>query len=211
MLKRRGLSRLMILLLALSIPTFARAAEPFLTSLTLVPDTLAEPRPVLVTVEVRNTSQETISATLYDPSDNPCPTFGPGGTALLAPGASQKMTSTYAVTQAQLDAGRIAYSLRYAFTSESGERVSATLPVAARITYEGAVAEDAAYPVTAETPALEVQQETTTDMMVETGKTFTLAYRIINRGAQTVDRILLDDPGILEKPAAELRSPARIR
>lgn len=203
MMKRGRPVRLLILLTLLSIPLGAFAADPFMTSINVVPATLSEPRPVVVTVEVRNASEETISATLYDPADQVCTSFGSGGTALMEPGASQRFTGTYTVTESQLEAGRLAYSLRYAFTSQSGEHVAATMPISARLTYEGAApAEEGAYPVTAESAVLEVQQETTTDMMVQTGKSFTLAFRLVNRGSQTIDTILLEDPGILASPVS---------
>jgi hypothetical protein len=166
----------------------ASAEEPLITQIEASPTTLASPGSVRVSINITNNSDAdgVISVTLYDPNDQTCGSFGSGGTAHLAAGASQSYTGTWGVTQAQLEAGRVIYSAHYVMTDASGQRVTGSKPLAVPIQYNAARAALTSY-------------RSYPGGGVIAGQTVQISYELANTGTVDLQDITITDPGITDE------------
>lgn len=177
------------MLLLLSVSALASEADPISRSIEITPKALTSSGTVRVSINIVNTSDdETVSVTLVDPAGNVCTGFGSGGTANLSPGVSQPYTGSWTVTQAQLEAGKVIYTAKYAVTNENGEKVQVTRPIAANITHNTAVAK------------LNVERYVDPGYKVMQGQTVTIRYTIKNVGTIDVKNIKITDPDIIDTP-----------
>lgn len=104
------------------------------------PSTLTSPGTVNVTVRLANSGQTDILTplSLYDADNNLVTSFFDGGSlAQLKVGETQTWQGTYAVTQAQLDAGKIIFTVKAAVVDTQGNVANVALPAEAVLTYTG--------------------------------------------------------------------------
>ena len=107
---------LLILVLFFALGACALAADdPVVFEMKVSPDKLTAPGEVKVSLSVANSSDQDMAypVTLYDPADNVVGGFGDGGSYRLTAGGRRTWEGTWNVTEAQLDAGEIAYTLKY--------------------------------------------------------------------------------------------------
>ncbi len=162
--------------------------EPLQFKIEVTPNTLTGPATVRVSINCINMGDDgtPVSVTLYDPDRQVCTTFGSGGTASLAPGASQSYSGSWTVTAAQLEAGKIIYSARYSTTNELGQPVSANKPISASIKHNQAVAN------------MQVSRSFAPGTTVMEGQTVTVNYELVNTGSIDISDIIIKDPGVLD-------------
>ena len=160
-------------LLAFSLNAFASQAQTGLTfTLSVEPASLTAPGTVTVSARVSNAGTEGISTplSLYDPEGRPVTSFGDGGTLLsLASGDTYPWQGQYAVNQAQLDEGKLVYSLRYSTQNETGILIEQTLPASADIEFTGEKVE------------LKVNRTITPEVVRRTREVKVL-YELVNQG-----------------------------
>ncbi len=167
---------LLILSFCLLLPLFSAGAQSaqdgLAIELSVEPDSLTAPGTVTVSARVSNAGNDEIDTplSLYDPDGKPVNSFGDGGMLLrLAPGETYPWQGQYMVTQAQLDEGRLVYSLRYSTPDTAGAMIEHTLPASASLTYTG------------EKVDLKVNR-TIAPEVVRRGKEVTVLYELVNQG-----------------------------
>ena len=114
-------------------------SDPVSATIQVTPDSLTGPGEVSVSLRVSNPSSADMIApvTLYDPAGNVVSSFGDGGSYILKSGDSRSWEGKWNVTQAQLDAGTVAYTLKYHLEDASGSLVELNKQATARITFAG--------------------------------------------------------------------------
>lgn len=189
---RKLMVLLAILVLITNAGILAHAEEdPYACAMEVVPSTLSAPGVVRVAINVVNNGAEAKEATLYDPQGNICTGFGAGGTANVGPGQSASFAGLWPVTQAQLDAGRVTYSLRYTATGTDGEKVPCTRPIGALLDYI----------VSAELQPLHILQDYHAVRSMSPGKKAIMHFTLTNTGDRTIESIVIEDPEVLQEPA----------
>ena len=113
---------LFILVLSVSASAFAAEADPVVFTMRVSPEQLSAPGEVSVSLNVSNPSSEdmTTPVTLYDPAGNVVAAFGDGGSYVLKAGDSLSWDGKWNVTKEQLDAGTVAYEVRYHLEDDTG-------------------------------------------------------------------------------------------
>ncbi|NLB37868.1 MAG: hypothetical protein GX810_01280, partial [Clostridiales bacterium] len=138
--KRALLVGLMAVLL-LGVTAFAESPQQDISfTMSVDPTTLTKPDEVTVSVRVANVSTADINTalSLFDPDDKPVTDFYDGGSLYsLKLNEARTWQGKYTVTQAQLDQGKITYTLRYAKTDAEGSVTQVTLPASADIAFAG--------------------------------------------------------------------------
>lgn len=158
--------------------------DPISASMEITPHALAGPVMVRVGITVTNMDEKTAwVVTLQDPHGNNCPGFGENGTATLQPGQSQRYDTYYDVTEQQLRAGRVVYSLRYSIVDEQGAEVGVLRPVAALLEFVGPPDEG----------GLLVEQSQSGHRAVALGETVEFRYRLTNIGDEVITHIQIND------------------
>ena len=167
---------LLIIMICLLLPHFSAGAQSapdgLGIELSVEPASLTAPGTVTVSARVSNAGTAEIATplSLYDPDGKPVNSFGDGGMLLrLAPGETYPWQGQYMVTQAQLDEGKLVYSLRYSTQDAAGALVENTLPATANLTYTGEKVE------------LKVNR-TITPEVVRRGKEVSVLYELVNQG-----------------------------
>ena len=156
----------------------ALAEDPFSFSLSVEPASLTAPGPVTVSVRVVNNSGADLTepVSLQDPDGQVVAAFGDGGQALIKNGDYVAAQHTYNVTQAQLNDGKLTYTLSYNQVDESGEVVVQTLAKSAEIAYTGTNVD------------LTVNR-TIDPEVVRSGKTVNVQYELYNAGNVEIKNI----------------------
>lgn len=178
-----------VLVVALALGS-AALAEDMLSVTAEANPTVVKPGDVIsVTIVVQNKDAkgEAIEATLLDPEGKICTTFGTGGTAPIHPGGDARYMGRWKVTEAQLDAGRAVYSLRYAVRDTTGQEVQATRPIALPL----------------EPSATGPDAKLNIERFIEPGsvaEAVTIRYAIRNVGTLDVMDIRIMDPEIIDAP-----------
>ena len=155
-----------VLTLCLSLTALA-AEDPIDAAITLSPDSLSAPGSVSVSIRVTNLSGEDMQnpVTLYDPAGKVVAGFGDGGSALLKADEFRTVTGSWNVTQDQLDAGEVVYTLRYKAADGGDAQVKAAAPIA----------------YTGEKVDLQVTR-TLSPEVVRSGGTASVVYELYNSG-----------------------------
>ena len=154
------------------------AAVPISAVISVSPDTLTKSADVTVSLRVTNVSGADITSpvTLYDPAGNTVSAFGDGGAVLLNADESRTYTGVWTVTEDELKAGEIVYTLRY--MGSEGKDVS--LPVSAAI--EAVIS----------TGDLQVTR-TLAPEVVREGATASVVYELYNAGNTEIKDITIKD------------------
>ena len=157
-----------MLLLALVFACGAAAEEETVEfTIEVSPASLTAPGKVNVSLKIANPTDQDMSApvTLYDPAGQVVASFGDGGSYILKSGDSRSWEGEWNVTQAELDAGEITYTLKYTPDGAAETSRSAT----AKIEYAG------------ERVELTVNR-TVSPEVVRSGKAVTVTYELYNSG-----------------------------
>ena len=154
-----------------------------------------EPATIPVSIHVTNIGEDDMpgAVTLYDPSGKQIEEFGE---PVLAMGASQSWTGSWRVTQAQLEAGRVYFSIKYPVVNDEGQLQIKTKRFGKSITYEQAV------------PQVEVTR-TITPTTAGKGQEVSVTYEVINTGTMDITDVKITEnksisakAGTIEKVAA---------
>lgn len=161
---------LLVTLAAISVMALAEG-DPIDFTIQVTPKALTEPGPVTVSLRAANTSSEDMKdpVTLYDPAGKVVTSFGNQGSYTLSAGAFRTWEGKWNVTQAQLDAGEFAYTLKYMMEDASGELVEFSRQAVARVEAAG------------EKVTLSVIR-TIKPEVVRSGGTATVIYELYNSG-----------------------------
>ena len=172
--KRRAAVIIVALTVLLLLPgAFAASVEAGLTfTLSVEPSSLTAPGTVTVSARVSNAGEEdiTVPLSLKDPDGRLVTSFGDGGSLFpLKSGQSMPWQGQYQVSQAQLDEGKLVYTLNYNKTDAQGNIVEHNLPATAEIAFAG------------ERVALKVTRTITPEVVRRTGEV-TILYDLVNQG-----------------------------
>ena len=117
----------------------AEESDPVTVTIQVSPESLTAPGKVNVSLRVSNPTDTDMIApvTLFDPAGNLVASFGDGGSYVLKSGDSRSWEGEWNVTQAELDAGAVSYTLRYHLEDESGALVELSRQATARIQFAG--------------------------------------------------------------------------
>lgn len=166
-----GLTALLLTLLFVFVQTALAEGDPVDFTIQITPKALTEPGPVTVSLRAANTGSEDMKdpVTLYDPDGKVVTSFGNQGSYVLSAGAFRTWEGTWNVTQAQLDAGEFAYTLKYLAEDDSGELVDHERKAVARIEATG------------EKVTLSITR-TINPEVVRSGGTASVVYELYNSG-----------------------------
>ena len=129
------------LLLALLCGSAALAADdPLKVSMALETNQFSEPKEITVSISVSNVGESDMPGpvTLYYPSGKQVEEFG---SPTLSVGTTKSWSGKWKVTQAELDAGRITFKIKYSIYNDEGELVNKTKNFSKKIIYAGATPE----------------------------------------------------------------------
>ena len=162
---------LMVLLFSLGMTAALAVEDPIDFTIQVDPQSMTEPGPAKVSLRVANTGSEDMKypVELYDPAGNLVSSFGDGGTYLLKAGAFRPWEGNWEVTQAELDAGEFAYTLKYHLEDENGELVEFSRQAVARVEFTG------------ERVKLTISRSISPEV-VRSGKQVTVVYELYNGG-----------------------------
>ena len=129
------------LLLTLFCGSAALAADdPLKVSMALETNKFSEPTEITVSISVTNVGESDMPGpvTLYYPSGKQVEEFG---SPTLSVGTTKPWSGKWKVTQAELDAGRITFKIRYSLYNDDGELVYKAKNFSKTIIYAGATPE----------------------------------------------------------------------
>ena len=130
---------LMVLLFVFSAAALSEDADPVNFTIQVSPESLTGPGEVTVSLRVSNPTDTDMIApvSLLDPDGKVVASFGDGGSCILRSGGTQPWEGKWMVTQEQLDAGKVAYTLNYHLEDDSGQLVELNREAAATIQFTG--------------------------------------------------------------------------
>lgn len=173
----------------------AFAAENVNFAITVDPASLPEPGQVTVSIRVVNAGDTDMTepVLLYDPDGNLVTGFGDGGQALIKKGDFVSAQHTYAVTQEQLDEGKLTYSISYNEVGADGAVTVKTQTASAEIAFTGVKTE------------LTVNR-TIDPEVVRNGKNVTVMYELYNGGNVEITSIRVREDSSLSRSAQTVTS-----
>lgn len=195
--KRFTLIMLVVLLGALLFALPAYADDMINFSLSVEPSSLSAPGPVTVSLRVVNEGDADMTepVLVFDPDGKIVTSFGDGGQAIIKKGDFVTAQHTYNVTQAQLDAGKLDYTLSYNQINAEGQVMVQTVLKSAALTYTGT--------------HVELTFNRTIDPeVVRNGKNVTVQYELYNAGNVEIKNIRVRENSSLSRTAQTLASLA---
>ena len=176
--------RILIALIACVVLLFGLCAlanadmVPVKMDISVSPSSMSAPRSIEVTVKVTNIGDDDLpgSVTLYGPNGKVVTDFGDGGSTTLKIGASHSDKISWAVTEAQLNNGKLTFQLKYPVYNDEGVLVKNTLSVTASIKKSNPE------------PKVTIKR-TLSNNMAEKGDKVTITYDIENIGDATIEGI----------------------
>ena len=184
------------LLLVLFCGAAALAADdPLTVSMALETNKFTEPKEITVSISVTNVGESDLPGpvTLYYPSGKQVDEFG---TPTLSVGNSKSWTGKWKVTQAELDAGRITFKIRYSLYNDEGELVYKAKNFSKTIIYTGGA------------PELKVNREIK-PTTAQKDQEVSVTYEIENTGAVEVTNVTIkENSSISSKSGTIERIPA---
>lgn len=179
MRKRIILALLTAMLCLLAPLAIAEGFNPIRISTQAEPQTLTGPQSVTVTIKVVNSGEGNIN--------NPITIFDPNGTQVaswgsLAIGQSQSWQGSWSVTQDQIDAGRLRYSVSYTTYDDDGNAVPTTSTASVTVQKESAAPGLTASYSISPTIAQKDQEVKLTYTLSNTGNVDLTHVRITNTG-----------------------------
>ena len=181
------------LLLALLCGTAALAADdPLKVSMALETNQFAEPKEITVSISVTNAGESDMPGpvTLYYPSGKQVEEFG---SPTLSVGTVKSWSGKWKVTQAELDAGRITFKIRYSIYNDDGDLVYKTKNFSKKIIYAGAA------------PQLTVNR-TIRPTTAQKDQEVSVTYEIENTGAVEVTKVTIKENSSISSKSAVIES-----
>ncbi|MBQ9211611.1 MAG: hypothetical protein IJ153_07930 [Clostridia bacterium] len=144
------------------------ADDPLKVSMGLETNQFSEPKEITVSISVSNVGESDMPGpvTLYYPSGKQVEEFG---SPTLSVGTSKNWSGRWKVTQAELDAGRITFKIKYSIYNDEGELVNKTKNFSKKIIYAGAAPELTVNRTIKPTTAQKDQEVTVTYELENTG------------------------------------------
>ena len=197
MMKRRHwiIALAAVLLLALVCGTAALAADdPLKVSMGLETNQFTGPKEITVSISVSNVGESDLPGpvTLYYPSGKQVEEFG---SPTLSVGTTKSWSGKWKVTQAQLDAGRITFKIKYSLYNEEGELVNKTKNFSKKIIYSGAA------------PELKVERNIR-PTTAQKDQEVTVTYEIENTGAVEVTDVTIKENSSISSKAGSIEKIA---
>lgn len=133
-----------ILIISLFIMIFAlpgigeqAVSDPINATISLSKTTFTTPEEVSVTIQISNVGSVAVpgSVTLFYPNGTPVTNFGDGGSIQMNVGGIQSWTGNWTVTQEELDAGSISFSVAYNVADAAGTLTNKEKPITKEIVY----------------------------------------------------------------------------
>ena len=157
----------------------ALADDPLKVSMALEKNTFSKPEEITISISVSNVGESDLPGplTLYYPSGKQVEEFG---SPLLNVGTSKSWKGKWKVTQAELDAGRITFKLKYSIYDDSGELVNKTKNFSKKIIYDGGK------------PDLTITREIK-PTTAQKDQEVTVTYTIENTGSVDVDAVTIKE------------------
>ena len=195
-MKRRLLTALVVVmaLICLCATAFA-ASDPLKVSMDLSTNKFTEPKEITVSITVSNVGEGDMpgAVTLYYPNGKQVEEFG---APVLKVGTSKTWKGTWKVTQAQLDAGRITFKIKYSIYDDNAELINKTKNFSKAVVYTGTVAN------------VEINR-TITPAVAQKGQEVTIIYDVVNAGNTDVtDVSIKENSGISSKRGTIEKVPA---
>ena len=195
--KRVFLTALLVFLIALLTAAAAAAAgdDPLKVSMELSNNKFSAPETINVSISISNVSDEKMPSevTLYYPSGKQVEEFG---APVLESGVAKSWSGTWAVTQEELEAGKITFKIKYMVYDENNELKPKTKNFSKKII------------VTGGEPVLSVNR-TITPMTAQKGQEITVTYEIANTGDSDVSGVTIkENSGISTKSGTIEAIPA---
>ncbi len=194
-MKRRLLTGILLTLALCCLCVFAMAeTSPLKVSMELSTSKFTEPKSITVSIQVSNVGEGDMPGpcTLYYPNGKQVEEFG---SPTLAVGASKSWSGTWKVTQAQLDAGKITFKLKYPMYNDQGELINKSYSFSKKITYEGAVA------------TLEINR-TIAPTTARKGQEVTVTYDVVNSGNVDVTDVSIKENSSISSKAGTIAKVA---
>lgn len=162
---------LMAMIFAFAASALAIESDPIEFTIQVTPTEMTEPGQVKVSLRVANTGNADMidAVTLYDPAGKLVGSFGDGGSYLLSAGAFRTWEGTWNVTEAELDKGSFAYTIKYHLLDDEGNLVEFSRQAEAKVKFIG------------ERVKLNISR-TITPEVVRSGKTASVVYELYNSG-----------------------------
>ena len=197
--KKRLLTALtVVLMLALLLVSGAYAAEddgdPVKLQMELSANEFSEPKTITVSITVTNTSDAELPGpvTLYYPDGKQIEEFGE---PVLAPGASKPVTVTWKVTQAQLEAGKLPFKIKYSYNNNEGKLVNKSKAFSRKLTYSGAQIK------------LDINR-TVTPTLAQQGQEVTVVYELTNSGNTEITSVTIKENSSVSSTSAKIEKIA---
>lgn len=173
------LAVIMTVLFVLAGTACANTTDNYNIAIEISPDTLAEPKEVAVSIKVTNVGETDMPGpvTLYYSNGKQVEEFG---SPTLTAGSSKSWSGTWAVTQEQLESGRVTFKLKYSIYNDAGDLVNKTVNFGREIQYTGVVS------------SVEINR-TITPTTARKGQEVSVTYDIINTGNVDVTDVTIKE------------------
>ena len=180
------------LLLALVWGSAALADDPLKISMALETNQFSEPKEITVSISVSNVGESDMPGpvTLYYPSGKQVEAFG---SPVLSVGTTKSWSGKWKVTQAELDAGRITFKIKYSIYDDNGDLANKTKTFSKRITYSGGA------------PELTVNREIR-PTTAQKDQEVTVTYEIENTGAVDVSSVTIKENSAISNKSGTIDS-----
>lgn len=191
--KRLLFTAVTVLVLALLFVSaaFASEGDPLKVSMEMSANTFTEPKTITVSITVKNTGEGDMPGpvTLYYPNDKQVEEFG---SPTLTAGSSKNWSGSWKVTQAQLEAGKIAFKIKYpVYNEETGKLVNKTKIFNKTIIYNGAVTQ------------VDVNR-TISPTVAQKGQEVAVTYEIVNTGNVDISNITIKENSSISTTSAKI-------
>lgn len=173
------LAVIMTVLFVLAGTACANTTDNYNIAIEISPDTLAEPKEVAVSIKVTNVGETDMPGpvTLYYSNGKQVEEFG---SPTLTAGSSKSWSGTWAVTQEQLESGRVTFKLKYSIYNDAGDLVNKTVNFGREIQYTGVVS------------SVEINR-TITPTTARKGQEVSVTYDVINTGNVDVTDVTIKE------------------
>ncbi len=193
MKRRFWIFSLAALLLVLLCGSAALAADdPLTISMALETNQFSEPKEITVSISVTNVGESDMPGpvTLYYPSGKQVEEFG---SPTLSVGTTKSWSGKWKVTQAELDAGRITFKIRYSLYNDDGELVHKAKNFSKKIIYTGGA------------PELNVTR-TIRPTTAQKDQEVTVTYDIENTGGVEVTKVTIKENSSISSKSGTIDS-----
>jgi len=183
------------LLLVLLCGAAAMAADdPLKISMALEKNQFTGPEEITVSISVSNVGESDMPGpvTLYYPNEKQVEEFG---SPTLSVGTTKSWTGKWKVTQAELDAGRITFKIKYSIYNDDGDLVYKSKNFSKKIIYSGAA------------PELKINREIR-PTTAQKDQEVTVTYEIENSGAVEVTGVTIKENSSISSKSGSIESIA---